>query len=293
MTGDAGELVDRETLEAKDFVLHKSWFTHGEIRFAPVYEGKLIHQYDHRFATFDGIAAGKRFGVKAATINPTVNEKLSRDFEIVPRYWVSCEFFQENTNARRINGDWNIAFRDTTNVISNFRTAVGCIVGAAAFNYKCPNIIIRDGDPELSALFLSLFNSTPYDYLLRQKFYGANLTKSMLMQSFVVPPEKLAPYKSKLLDAVASLTNTSHSVLSFCKAIGREHLCAKSLDERLEIRAWIDALYFHLFGFCQAEVNYVYETFPIWRDKSIEAHGCFLEKEKAISLYLDIATDIS
>ncbi len=283
MTSDAAELQDRETLEDGGFELNGSWLVRGLEEYAPVYEGKLIHQYDHRFATFDGIPVEKRFGIKAATNTPTAAKWVRRDFEIIPRYWVRREVFEENTNARRINTDWNVAFRDTTNVISNFRTAVGCIVGRTAFNYKCPNIVINGGNPVDSALFLSLFNSTPYDYLLRQKFYGANLTKSMLLQTFVVNKENVTSWKDQLLDAVAALTNTSDSVTEFCRKLHRDHLSATDLRQRLELRAWIDALYFNLFGFEIDEVDYVFQTFPIWKDRSIEKWGSFLERDRTLN----------
>ncbi len=284
MTSEAAELRDRESLEAEGFKLSGSWFVSASEKFAPVYEGKLIHQYDHRFATFDGIPAEKRFGIKAATINPTDEQKEDRNFEIVPRYWVRSRFFEENAAARGISMDWNLAFRDTTNVISNFRTAVGCVVGPTAFNYKCPNVVIESGDAVASALFLSMFNSVPYDYLLRQKFYGANFTKSMLLQSFVVSRAAVIPYEAQLLDAVVALTNTSESVAEFCRALERAHPCETNLKQRIEIRARIDAIYFDLFGFSANEVGYVFDTFPIWREKSKEKWGRFYEKELTLEL---------
>lgn len=285
MTSDAAELRDREGLEAEGFQLRGSWFTRGSEEFAPVYEGKFIHQYDHRFATFEGIPVDKRFGIKAATINPTEEQKRNRKLEIVPRYWVRRRFFEENARARGVSMDWNLAFRDTTNVISNFRTAVGCVVGPTAFNYKCPNIVIESGDSIASALFLSMFNSVPYDYLLRQKFYGANFTKSILLQTFVVSRAAIMPYEAQLLDAVVALTNTSESVEGFSRLLGREHLCENDVKERIELRAWIDALYFGLFGFGADEVEYVFDTFPIWRDKSTEVWGRFYEKERTLALF--------
>ena len=295
MTINAPEMRDFETLKKEGFNLQGSWFVRedGEKKeYAPVYEGKLIHQYDHRFATFAGVSTKKRFGINAATVNPTEEQKTSRDFEILPRYWVSRSSFEENTSTRKINSNWNFAFRDTTNVASNFRTAVGCIVGPTAFNYKCPNLVIEKGEAVTSALFLSLFNSVPYDYLLRQKFYGANLTKSMLMQSFVVDKKSVMPYASNLLDAVASLTNTSDSVKGFCEAIKRSDLSVSDQKERLDIRAWIDALYFHLFGFEANEIDYVFETFKIWKNKSTETWGCFLEKDRAIALFFELESNL-
>ena len=295
MTGDAAELRDCETLKEQGFKLWGSWFVRGgeeKEEYAPVYEGKLIHQYDHRFATFSGVSAKRRFGINASTINPTEEQKACRNFEILPRYWVSRQCFEENISTREINSNWNFAFRDTTNVTSNFRTAVGCIVGPTAFNYKCPNLIIEKGEAVASALFLSMFNSVPYDYLLRQKFYGANLTKSMLMQSFVVNKESVMFYETELLDAVASLTNTSDSVKGFCAAIKRSDFSVNDPKKRLELRAWIDALYFHLFGFEVNEIDYIFETFKIWKNKSIETWGCFLEKDRAIALFCELESNL-
>ncbi|GAA0270626.1 N-6 DNA methylase [Alteraurantiacibacter aestuarii] len=285
MTSDAAELRDLEELQGAGYKLVGSWFALGEEVFAPVYEGKLIHQFDHRFATFDGIPPEKRFGIKAATITPTLEVKGQRDFEILPRYWVRGAFQEANLAARGLRDNWNIAFRDTTNVISNFRTAVGCVVGPAAFNYKAPNIVISKGDPRQSALFLSMFNSTPFDYLIRQKFYGANFTKSLLLQSFVVPPEAVAQHHDSLIDAVVALTNTSDSVIFFAKDLDRTHLSTTNPEERLMLRAWIDAVYFTAFGFARSEVEYVFGTFPIWKEKSENVWGRFRERDEALRFF--------
>jgi hypothetical protein len=284
MTGDALELRDLETLEAEGFKLQGARLVGEATSFVPVYEGKLIHQYDHRFATFENIPRENRFGIKAATINPSDDQKDQPEFEIIPRYWVRQQFQQDNSETRSINRDWNITFRDTTNVISNFRTAVACIVGDCAFNYKAPNIVIDGGNARRSALFLSMFNSVPFDYLVRQKFYGANFTKSMLLQSFVVSEEAILDFHEQLLDAVAALTNTSRSVHRFAEDIGRANLRTTDPEERLQLRAWIDAVYFKAFGFSSPEAAYVFDSFRIWKDKSEEKWGSFREKEETLAL---------
>ena len=47
----------------------------------PLYEGKLIHQFDHRWATYDG-------GAKPETRDATLEEKRDPAFTVQPRYWV-------------------------------------------------------------------------------------------------------------------------------------------------------------------------------------------------------------
>lgn len=49
-------------------------------RYLPLYEGKLIHHYDHRFATYE--TDGK------TTRDTTVAEKRQPDYAPLPRYWV-------------------------------------------------------------------------------------------------------------------------------------------------------------------------------------------------------------
>ncbi|MGB9590911.1 MAG: hypothetical protein ACPL1K_00145, partial [Candidatus Kryptoniota bacterium] len=57
----------------------------------PLYEAKLIHQFDHRFATFDP-ALAKRAGDSeaAGTRDTTDAEKADPNFAVRPRYWVDA-----------------------------------------------------------------------------------------------------------------------------------------------------------------------------------------------------------
>jgi hypothetical protein len=279
MTSDAAHMVDREYLEDQSFVLCGSWFSKGDARYAPVYEGKFIQQYNHRFATFDGIPRARRFGVKAATLRPTEEQYKSYEFEIIPRYWVSENFYLEDCERRRISQQWNLSFRHTTNVISNFRTAIGCIVGSSAFSYQSPNLVVSGGDAHETALFLSVFNSVPYDNLLRTKFYGANLTKGLLMQSFVIDRASLNPFEDELVEMVCRLTHTSQSVCEFAQQAGFPVPCSISEMERFGMLARIDAIMFSLFGFDKNSAAAVFEAFPIWRAKQIEQFGSFISRD--------------
>jgi hypothetical protein len=47
-------------------------------RYVPLYEAKMIHQFDHRWATYHG----------AESRDATLAEKAELRFEPTPRYWV-------------------------------------------------------------------------------------------------------------------------------------------------------------------------------------------------------------
>ena len=51
-----------------------------------MYEAKLFHQYDHRFATFDGVSERDIRNGNARPI--TVAEKSDPESVAIPRYWV-------------------------------------------------------------------------------------------------------------------------------------------------------------------------------------------------------------
>lgn len=279
MTGQARELCKRETLEALGYKLSSNRYHKDGKTYIPLYEGKNIHQYDHRFGTFDTIHEKRRYKIKASPRNPHISEKQQRKFEIIPRYWVSEDFYTLDNQKRIIGSEWNFAFRDVVNVSTNYRTAVGCIVGKASCNCRTPNIVIDGGSAKGTALFLSMFNSVPYDYLLRQKYYGSRFSKSILIQSFVVDRGCLEPYETEILIRVSRLSGTSESIDPFVDQLNvgtRSQFC---LETRLHDRAWLDALYFNLFGFSVSSIDYVFSTFPIWKKKSISQWGRFYEHE--------------
>lgn len=58
----------------------------------PLYEAKMLHQYDHRWATYDGLKAR----------DVTDIEKLDPTFAALPRYWVA-----EHDVDERLQGRWD------------------------------------------------------------------------------------------------------------------------------------------------------------------------------------------
>ena len=88
MSNDSGLFLTREELEEKGYALQGNIFVRdeNEERYLPLYEAKLFHQYDHRFATFDGVSEKDR---KAGNARPmTKAEKTDPTTVSIPRYWI-------------------------------------------------------------------------------------------------------------------------------------------------------------------------------------------------------------
>ena len=86
MTSDSGLFRTRSDLTDEGWELQGNVFVRGEERYLPLYEAKLFHQYDHRFATFDGVSDQK---IRNGNARPmTVAEKSDSLSVTIPRYWV-------------------------------------------------------------------------------------------------------------------------------------------------------------------------------------------------------------
>ena len=83
MSGDSGYFRGTDDLEKMGFARNSTDWEHSDgRRYVPLYEAKIIHHYDHRWATYEGEdeEQGKR--------DVTLEEKQDPNFEPTPRYWV-------------------------------------------------------------------------------------------------------------------------------------------------------------------------------------------------------------
>ena len=64
----------------------------------PLYEAKLFHQYDHRFATFDEMDEKALRGGNAREMTPL--EKMDPEAVVIPRYWVPEEEVAKKLDKR-------------------------------------------------------------------------------------------------------------------------------------------------------------------------------------------------
>ena len=75
---------------------------HNPERYVPLYEAKMIHQFDHRWTTYDGTSSR----------DVTAGEKADPSFEPTPRYWVPEHEVRDRLAAKGWNRGWVIGWRD-------------------------------------------------------------------------------------------------------------------------------------------------------------------------------------
>jgi hypothetical protein len=143
----------------------------------PLYEAKLLHQFTHRWATYDGGAP--REATAAELADPT--------WTITPRYLVPAAEVEARL-AGRWDRRWLLGWRDITNA-TNERTAIFSLLPRVGVGHTVPLMLFQSLRADLAACFLAIVNSLVFDWITRQKIGGTHLTYTYLTQLPVLPPE--------------------------------------------------------------------------------------------------------
>ena len=238
---------------------------------SPLYEAKLMHQFDHRWATYDSNGASR---------DVPVMEKANTGFEIVPRYWISQEQVEHKLEGKPtpyLLGWRNIA--RTTDV----RTFISSVLPRVGVGHSLP-LYWTNCSHELNACLLADFNSLVHDWVVRQKLGGTNLTYGYVYQMATLAP---SAYTQSDIDfivpRVLELTYTSNSLKPWAEALGYNGEPFKFDPERRAIlRAELDARYAKLYGLNEEELTYILDPSAVYGpDYPSESFRVLKEKEIA------------
>ena len=173
MSNDSGLFRTREQLEQSGWRLQGNVYVKGDERYFPLYEGKLFHQYDHRFATFED--ADERELSAGNAHNMTAEEKADPDSVVIPRYWVPAEAVNQRLGGLSTDGTsispvgfgWFIVFRDTASP-TNERTAISTAIPGVAVSNKAP--LVNFEPSKLLQVFRSITKATDERTVLTDSF---------------------------------------------------------------------------------------------------------------------------
>jgi hypothetical protein len=300
LSTDSGLFEDnkKEELEEAGFSLDKNIFKRDNDKYYPLYEAKFIQQFDHRFGTFEGIERENRFIRRASTNTPTYDQESDPEFEVIPRYWVSEDDFDDVTDSIEWDEDWVFSFRDIARVTSDSRTAMGTICPYYPFGNTAPILTFSGDDLERRALlFTSLYTSFVFDYALRQSMGGTHVNLYILKQLPMPDPEELDEYHVHKENGVRSASSflekralrlvwTSHSLDPLGSAISyQDSPTIWKGEERRTMRAEIDAVIAHIYGLSREEFEHILSSFSILADKERDEYGEYRRKEECLEMF--------
>jgi hypothetical protein len=246
MANDSGLFRTAAQLHKAGLVRESSeWI--GQERYVPLCEAKLIHQFDHRWATYEG----------ANSRDVTTAEKADPGFETTPRYWVPEREVHDRLVAKAWTRGWLMGWRDIARATDE-RTVIAAAFPRVGVNHKTPLFFVGHS-PHLAAALLGNWAALTFDYVARQKVGGTSLTYFYLKQFPVLPPSAYAAADLAFIVArVLELTYTSHSMAPFARDLGYDGPSfAWDEDRRALLRAELDAWYARAYGLTKDELRYV------------------------------------
>jgi hypothetical protein len=238
----------------------------------PLYEAKMIHQFDHRFSSFGG--------------EVTSDLKKNPKYEPQPRYWVKgAEVDSRLLQAQNWKRGWLTGWRDITNA-TNERTVIFSFIPRTAVGHTCPLLFTQAEPQQVTALIANL-NSLVLDFIARQKVGGTHLAYNFLQQFPVLPPSAYVASDFLLISQrVLELTYTSYSMLPFARDLGYDGPpFVWNEDRRVQLRAELDAFYARAYGLTRDELRYILdpadvkgpdypsETFRVLKKNEIAKYG--------------------
>ncbi|WP_434480824.1 Eco57I restriction-modification methylase domain-containing protein [Gemmatimonas sp.] len=220
----------------------------------PLYEAKMIHQFEHRWATYDTPRAGAAPDSRALT----GAERADSNFSVRPRYWVDGGEVAERLDARGWTRDWLIGWRDICRATDERTTIVG-LMPRVGVGHTMPLLIAPDREPAEMACLMANLNALVLDYVARQKVGGTHLTYGFLKQFPLLAPEMYGVAAHEfVVPRVLELTYTACDLLPWARDLGYDGPPSRwDPDRRALVRAELDAWYAHAYGLTRDELRYV------------------------------------
>ncbi len=234
---------------------HSQYIVNNDIPgYLPVYEGKFIELYTGKYATFCGVEDEGKYKNKATAriiTNITGDEYPESRFFIQSDAWHNI--------SKNFTGDYIVAWRSLTSA-TNRRTMLATILPLIP---TCQSVqLLQIADEEKMLEVLVLFNSIIFDYIVRLKMAGLDLTQTIIKQ---IPVPKEDNY-NKVVCFYGKETTIKKHILSRLKVLYEDDVRVSNLFEnskcysietrnRRQIIAELDVLVGALYGLDKTEVK--------------------------------------
>ena len=287
MTNDSGLFRTRIELEEEEgaYPIGGNRFASPAGEWVPLYEGKMVQAFDHRAASV--VVNLENQHRPAQPELATLDQHRDPAWLSDPQYWIlasECDWPPEI--------GWVLGFKEIT-APTNVRTFIAALLPTVGFGNKAP-LLKPETNERAECLLAANLNSIVLDFVARQKVQGQTLNLFIVEQLPVVPPDRYETIRfgpktagEIVREAVLELTYTAHDMAPFARDMGYVDGEGSVLppfiwdaDRRLQLRAKLDAVFFHLYGVTgRDDVRHVYSTFPIVEREEAAAYGMYRSRE--------------
>ncbi|RLV09839.1 restriction endonuclease [Streptomyces griseocarneus] len=296
MTDDSDLFRDQATLEAEGWALVGNTFVRDGERMLPLYEGKMAHLFDHRWNRYYGLGNDDYERIPA-------EEKREAYVTTLPRYWVRESgriSTVRNGKKTTVPGvdlrleelgwerDWLLGWRDVARTTDE-RTAIPSFIPKAAVGHTFP-LVFPTVPPRLTAAMVAAQSALVFDFVARQKVGGIHLALMTWKQLPVPHPDDLSPHVGFLTPRTLELLYSSWDLEALAQDLGdTDSPFIWDINRRTQIRAELDAYFFHLYGISREDTNYILESFQTenggLKNNEIAEYGEYRTKRLVLTEY--------
>lgn len=229
-----------------------------------IYEGKFFHQFDGKFSGFNEVPENLRYGNKSSSIILDETKKKLIDYLPESRFFINKEKWLQLSKNYKAN--YMLAWRSLTSA-TNTRTCIATILPFMPASQSVQFLIANETD----LLYLNgLLNSIVFDFILKKKLCGIDLTQSVINQ-IPIPNLEQMEMKIKFNDLETTIKkHISLLVYSLLKHDIRLNSLFENIGiisqptlgkSRLELILKIDLLIILLYSLSSKELEMVLESF--------------------------------
>lgn len=230
----------------------------------PIYEGKFFNQFDGKYSGFNSMNDTLKYGNKSSSILLDKAKKNEKDYLPESRFFIDGgKWLQLSKNHKE---KYMLAWRSLTSA-TNTRT---CIATVLPFIPASQSVQFLTTNKEDLLYLAGLFNSVVFDFILKKKLSGIDLTQSVINQIPVPDIEKITD-KIFFNGFEASINeHISLLVLELLKNDNRLNHLLENLNlntaviaskDRFETIRTIDLLFMLLYKLTTPEVELVLSEF--------------------------------
>lgn len=275
--------------------------------YVPLYEGKMIWLYNHHYGTWP--AGGER----PNTIDSLTTESLANPTDnILPWYWVPLSEIENRKIKTNNDGQvvwewkhsWLLGYRCLTNATTERTFIISLLPGEVGVGNSTTLLYVEGA--MANTWVLAIASSLPFDYVVRQKVGGTNMSTYFVKQFPILPfdtiPEGL---RWEITRRVAELTYFNHDLDGWAEELYDELTDEQQLElpqlgekkpfiydpeRRAVLQAELDAIIGHLYGLNTEDMRYILdpedicgvgcinETFRVLKDNEIRQYGEYRTK---------------
>jgi hypothetical protein len=301
----------REQLERAGFELRGNVFIRGRERYVPLYEAKMLHQFDHRWASFGGPGRwearpmpensppwlGKPFR-GGEPVCFSLQAKQDPSCVVLPRFWVPETEVDNRLERKGWARPWLLGWRAITHV-TNERVFIAILTPRAGAADSLSVLLPAEQSVPLVPCLLANLNAIVVDFVVRNKIGGLNLNFFAVKQLPVLPPAAFVrhcPWHTRMTLAdwirprVLELVYTAWDMEPFARDMGDVGPPFRwDPERRMQIRAELDAGFFLLYGLSRDKVASVLDTLHVLRENEKKAYGEFRTASLVLAAYDAIA----